>query len=81
MTEHNPSAGTSKPRIVAIVGCTASGKTALAVELARRFGGEIVSCDSMQIYRDMNIGTAKPDEEERGGILLRRLRVRRSRRR
>ncbi len=57
-----------KPRIVAIVGCTASGKTSLSVELARRFGGEIVSCDSMQIYRGMDIGTAKPDEAERCGV-------------
>ncbi len=57
-----------KPRIVAIVGCTASGKTSLSVELARRFGGEIVSCDSMQIYRGMDIGTAKPDEAERRGV-------------
>ena len=57
-----------KPRILAIVGCTASGKTALSVELALRLGGEIVSCDSMQIYRDMNIGTAKPDAAERRGV-------------
>ncbi len=57
-----------KPRIAAIVGCTASGKTALSVELSHRFGGEIVSCDSMQIYREMSIGTAKPDEAERRGI-------------
>ncbi len=57
-----------KPRILAVVGCTASGKTALAVELARRLSGEIVSCDSMQIYRDMDIGTAKPDMAERRGI-------------
>ncbi len=57
-----------KPRIWAVVGSTASGKTALAVELARRHGGEIVSCDSMQIYRGMDIGTAKPDEAERQGI-------------
>lgn len=59
---------TSKPRILAVVGSTASGKTALAVELARQLGGEIVSCDSMQIYRGMNIGTATPDESERCGI-------------
>ncbi len=57
-----------KPCVAAIVGCTASGKTALSVELARRMGGEIVSCDSMQIYRDMNIGTAKPDAGERRGV-------------
>ncbi len=58
----------TKPRILAVVGCTASGKTALAVELAHRLSGEIVSCDSMQIYRDMDIGTAKPDMAERRGI-------------
>ncbi len=59
---------TQKPRILAVVGSTASGKTALAVELARQLDGEIVSCDSMQIYRGMNIGTATPDESERCGI-------------
>ncbi len=57
-----------KPRIIAIVGPTASGKTALAVSLARRLDGEIISCDSMQVYRKMNIGTAKPTAEEMGGI-------------
>lgn len=57
-----------KPFLVAVVGCTASGKTALAIELARRYGGEILSCDSMQIYRGMDIGTAKPDAAERAGI-------------
>ena len=51
-------------KILAIVGSTASGKSALALELAERLGGEIVSCDSMQIYRRMNIGTAKPDSDE-----------------
>ena len=58
----------TKPRILAVVGSTASGKTSWAVELALRHGGEIVSCDSMQIYKDMNIGTATPDEEERRGV-------------
>ncbi len=53
---------------MAIVGSTASGKTALAVELALRLGGEVVSCDSMQIYRGMDIGTAKPTAEERRGV-------------
>lgn len=57
-----------KGKILAIVGPTASGKTALSVEMAKNYGGEIVSCDSMQIYRDMNIGTAKPTNEEREGI-------------
>lgn len=57
-----------KPPILAIVGPTASGKTGLSVELAKRLGGEIVSCDSMQLYRYMNIGTAKPTEAEKRGI-------------
>ena len=55
-------------KILTIVGPTASGKTRLAVELARRFNGEVVSCDSMQIYRTMDIGTAKPTAEEMHGI-------------
>ena len=54
--------------IICIAGPTASGKTALAVELAKSLGGEVVSCDSMQIYRRMDIGTAKPTIEEREGI-------------
>ena len=53
-----------KIKIIAVVGPTASGKSALALELAQRFDGEIISCDSMQVYRRMNIGTAKPTEEE-----------------
>ena len=55
--------------IVVIAGPTASGKTALAVEIAKRIGGEIVSADSMQIYKYMDIGTAKPTEEEKGGVV------------
>ena len=54
--------------IICIAGPTASGKTALAVELAKTFNGEVVSCDSMQIYRRMDIGTAKPTIEEMQGI-------------
>ncbi|MBQ7391634.1 MAG: tRNA (adenosine(37)-N6)-dimethylallyltransferase MiaA [Clostridia bacterium] len=57
-----------KIKILAVVGPTASGKTAVSVELARRLGGEVVSCDSMQVYRRMNIGTAKPTEEEKRGV-------------
>ena len=49
-----------QPKIVVITGPTASGKTALGVALAQRLGGEVVSADSMQIYRGMDIGTAKP---------------------
>lgn len=56
------------PKIVVICGPTASGKTHLAVELARQKGGEVVSADSMQIYRRMDIGTAKPTREEMEGI-------------
>ncbi len=56
------------PRVVCIVGPTASGKTAMGVAVARRFGGEVVSADSMQIYRGMTIGTAAPTPEEMGGI-------------
>ena len=55
--------------IICIAGPTASGKTALAVEVAKRFNGEVVSCDSMYVYRRMNIGTAKPTAEEMGGIV------------
>ena len=54
--------------IICIAGPTASGKTALAVELAKELGGEVVSCDSMQVYRRMDIGTAKPTVEEMQGI-------------
>lgn len=55
-------------RLLAVCGPTASGKTKLAVRLAQRYGGEVVSCDSMQVYRGMDIGTAKPDGTERGGV-------------
>ncbi len=54
--------------IVCLAGPTASGKTALAVELAKDLNGEVVSCDSMQVYRHMDIGTAKPSREEMQGI-------------
>lgn len=54
--------------VLAVVGPTASGKSRLAVELAARFSGEVVSADSMQIYRGIQIGTAKPTQEEMGGI-------------
>ena len=55
--------------IICIAGPTASGKTALAVELAKELNGEVISCDSMQIYKRMDIGTAKPTLEERQGIV------------
>lgn len=53
-----------KPRVLAIVGPTASGKSSLAVRLAKELCGEIISCDSMQIYRRMDVGTAKPTAKE-----------------
>lgn len=55
-------------KVIVICGPTASGKTALSIELAKKVDGEIVSADSMQIYNEMSIGTAKPDEEEMQGI-------------
>lgn len=58
----------SRIKIAAITGPTASGKTALAIELAKRLNGEIISCDSMQIYRGMDIGTAKPTAEELSAV-------------
>ncbi|MEQ6355052.1 tRNA (adenosine(37)-N6)-dimethylallyltransferase MiaA [Lysinibacillus sp. M3] len=54
--------------VVAIVGPTASGKTALSIELAKKYNGEIINGDSMQIYRDLDIGTAKITEEEMEGV-------------
>src|SRR3954454_4952250 len=53
------------PLLVAVVGPTASGKTALSLTLAERFGGEIVNCDSVALYREFEIGTAKPSASER----------------
>ena len=57
-----------KPKVIVICGPTASGKTALSIELAKKINGEIISSDSMQIYKYMDIGTAKPSEEEKEGI-------------
>lgn len=57
-----------KPKVIVICGPTASGKTALSIELAKKINGEIVSSDSMQIYKDMNIGSAKVTNEEMQGI-------------
>jgi tRNA dimethylallyltransferase len=64
-----PQSGTEqRPTVLAVVGPTATGKSELAVALARRLGGEIVNADSMQLYRGMDIGTAKLPEAERGGV-------------
>ena len=57
-----------KEKVIVICGPTASGKTVLSIELAKQINGEIVSADSMQIYKDMDIGTAKPTKEEMQGI-------------
>lgn len=56
------------PSVLAVVGPTATGKSALAMELARRTGGEIISCDSMQVYTGMDIGTAKPTPADRAEV-------------
>ena len=62
------SADAQKQPIFAFVGPTASGKSALGVEMALRFGGEIINCDSVQVYREIEIATAKPTTEERRGV-------------
>ncbi len=56
------------PQVICVVGPTASGKTALGVWLAEQYNGEVVSCDSMQVYRGMDIGTAKPTPQETRGV-------------
>lgn len=58
----------NKPKVIAIVGATASGKTAYSIELAKKLDGEIISADSRLVYKGFNIGTAKPTIEEREGI-------------
>src|SRR5208282_312609 len=62
------SLGLSELPLVAVVGPTASGKSALGVWLAEQFGGEVLACDSTQLYRGFDIGTAKPGKAERRGI-------------
>ena len=58
----------SRPPVVVVTGPTASGKTELAIEIAERFDGEIVNADSMQIYRELDIGTAKPTLAQRARV-------------
>ncbi|KPL26782.1 MAG: tRNA dimethylallyltransferase, partial [Bacteroides sp. SM1_62] len=58
-----------RPKIIVIAGPTASGKSSLAVNLALYFGGEIISSDSMQVYRGMDVGTAKLSIQEKQGIV------------
>ncbi|CAL9401076.1 tRNA dimethylallyltransferase [Streptomyces sp. enrichment culture] len=62
------SSASPAPRVIAVVGPTAAGKSDLGVFLAQRLGGEVVNADSMQLYRGMDIGTAKLTPEERGGV-------------
>ena len=57
-----------KEKVIVICGPTASGKTALSIELAKKINGEVVSADSMQIYKDMDIGSAKVTQDEMEGI-------------
>lgn len=57
-----------KPRVLCVAGPTAAGKTSLAIGLARAFDGEVVSCDSMQVYTGMDVGTAKPTPEEQAAV-------------
>ena len=64
----------SKPAVLAVVGPTATGKTALGVQLALALGGEIVSADSMQIYRGLDVGTAKVTAEGAADIIVQYLR-------
>ena len=58
------------PKIITILGVTASGKTSLALKLAQKFGGEIISADSRQVYKEFNIGTAKPAGHWSGGLFV-----------
>ena len=60
----------TQPKILCVVGPTACGKTRMGILLARRYNGEVVSVDSMQIYRGMTIGTAAPTPEEMDGVSL-----------
>ena len=62
------SGNSRKNRVIAVVGPTASGKTAFAVDLAEKIGGEIISADSRLVYKGFDIGTAKPTLDERRGI-------------
>ena len=61
-------ASVAKTPMIVVVGATASGKSSLAIRLAEEFDGEVVSCDSVAVYREMEIGTAKPSFEERGRV-------------
>lgn len=68
MVQENRLNPEKKRKIIVVCGPTASGKTALAVEIALKFGGEIVSADSVSVYKGLDIGSAKPSEEEKKGV-------------
>lgn len=68
MVQENRLNSGQKKKIIVVCGPTASGKSALAVEIALKFGGEIVSADSVSIYKGLDIGSAKPSEEEKKGV-------------
>ncbi len=68
VSEPHPSSAADLPLLIILLGPTASGKTALSLELAEAFNGEIVSCDSVAVYRELEIGTAKPNTAERARV-------------
>lgn len=68
MVQENRLNSEKKKKIIVVCGPTASGKTALAIEIALKFGGEIVSADSVSVYKGLDIGSAKPSEEEKKGV-------------
>lgn len=68
MVQKNRLSSEQKKKIIVVCGPTASGKSALAVEIALKFGGEIVSADSVSVYKGLDIGSAKPSEEEKKGV-------------
>ena len=68
MVQENRLNSDQKKKIIVVCGPTASGKSALAVEIALKFGGEIVSADSVSVYKELDIGSAKPSEEEKKGV-------------
>ena len=68
MVDAAAATGQNEWPLIVIVGPTASGKTALALRLAEEFGGEIVSCDAVAVYRGLDIGSAKPTEVERARV-------------
>lgn len=68
MVQENRLNSGQKKKIIVVCGPTASGKSALAVEIALKFGGEIVSADSVSVYKGLDIGSAKPSEEEKNGV-------------